>query len=421
MGWTLPKSPDWVGTMDVAIGNPPFGSQLRSLTVRPSDRQRELRRQFGVGALGYADSAGLFLLRSLDLVRPGGLVSLILPTSFLAARDARPLRAAVSRRAEVEAVWTGGDDIGFDASVSVWAPVLRTQAASTNRGEVVRFGGRTVEESDRISFVPDPESWSPLMIDGACDLGAQLAAGTGAVLGDVARSRAGFRRHFYGLAPFVFDDPKGRRGDLPRLVTTGAIDPFRLRRDVPVRFDGRRFDRPVVDTAALRTADPTLATWVDDLLRPKVVVASQGTVVEAVVDVDGAFVPSTPVIALLPTVGVRIGVDHLAAVVGSPVASMLLHRRAGGSGMGRGTCRVTGAFLESLPLPSDPIRWNSAARSVRRAQVAAREGDRAQWHRALDRYTSEIIGSYQIGDVAETVAWWRDRRPEFRDARRLTG
>ena len=62
---------------------------------------------------------------------------------------------------------------------------------------------------------------------------------------------------------------------------------------------GRRWRRPAVDLVGLRAADPAVARWVDDLQVPKVLVATQTRVGEAVVDEVGAWVPSVPMIAVV--------------------------------------------------------------------------------------------------------------------------
>ena len=61
---------------------------------------------------------------------------------------------------------------------------------------------------------------------------------------------------------------------------------------------------------------------------PKVLVASQTKVIEAVVDEAGRAVPGTPVVSVEPT-DPEVDVWHLAALLTSPVATRTA--RAGGS------------------------------------------------------------------------------------------
>lgn len=74
------------GAFDLVVGNPPFG-----VTTAAGDRR------------GLASEVR-FLLRALELVRPGGLVALVLPSGVLANERLRALRAELLERTSVLAV-----------------------------------------------------------------------------------------------------------------------------------------------------------------------------------------------------------------------------------------------------------------------------------------------------------------------------
>ena len=81
-------------------------------------------------------------------------------------------------------------------------------------------------------------------------------------------------------------------------MTSGLVDPGRCawgRRDVT--FARRRFQRPTVELARL---SPTMRRWADGLLVPKVLVANQTRVIEAVADPDGRWLPGVPLITARP-------------------------------------------------------------------------------------------------------------------------
>lgn len=410
------------GPLDVVVGNPPFGAQLKGGTVRDRDTQQLLAHRLGVGALGYADTSALFLLRAVDLVAPGGRVALILPTSVAAAKSAGPIRAALADRARITDVWIGGDDVGFDAAVAVWAPILQKtgQAPATTPIEVRRSHGVVFAPLDPVEVDVDASSWAPLLQGRHRTPAARTAPGAGAVddpegsVASVASVSAGFRRHFYGLVPFVHDDPAAAP-DTPALVTTGAIDPCHHRVDRPVRFAGRSMQRPVVDLAAL-AADRALDDWVRSLSVPKVLIASQGRVLEAIVDATGSLVPSTPVIAVVPDADADVDIWHLAAAISSPFASLRLHDEAGGTGMDGKGCRVTAGFVGALPLPTDRVAWDEAADAARQATEASARDDATTWADQLDRLGAALVGRHDHGDV---LGWWNQQRPQWRGARLL--
>lgn len=407
--------------VDVVVGNPPFGSQLKGDTIRSRAERERLAGEFGIGRIGHADTAALFLLRSVELVGDGGTVCLILPTSVAAAQGSARIRAAVGARARPSAVWIAGGDVGFDASVNLFAPVF--SVGDDGGGPVRRHRGVRVESDGTVPGLGGATNWAPLLADtppGSVPGDGSTGPGPEAPrLGAVASTVAGFRQHFYGLAPHVRDDPH-HRSTGPLLVTTGAVDPLHHRTRVPVRFAGRSWVRPVLDLDGLDRDDPSLAHWVRDLLVPKVLVASQGRVIEALVDPGGVMVPSTPTIAVRPRPDAVPGIWHIAAMLCDPRATARLHEEAGGTGLGVSTCRVTAGFLESLPQPDDPVAWDRAAEAARRASLAAECGDARTWSNELDRVASLLRPAGSDSEQAEALQrWWSRRRPGWRGARTL--
>ena len=93
--------------------------------------------------------------------------------------------------------------------------------------------------------------------------------------------------------------------------------------------------------------------WAETLLVPKVVVANQTRVIEAVADPDGAWIPGVPLITVRPTDPVD--VPAVAAVLTSPYASAWAWHRAGGTGMSAGAMRLGPRWLAELPWPAGDL------------------------------------------------------------------
>lgn len=332
----------WPRGVDMVLGNPPFGGQLRGSTVRRGGASESARRLLG-RAGGYVDTAGLFLVRAVESVVDGGVVALVQPMSFLAGRDAGLVRSDIGSRARLSTLLLP-DDAGFDASVQVCVPVLEVGP------------GRSTA----------PSEWSARA---AAVLGLdEVELGSGATLGAIADVTAGFREEFYAVARFVAegeaDDPR------PRLVTSGAIEPgcttWGARPSTVLR---RRFLHPVVDVEALgmwaNGADGCrrLVTIMGRRREPKVLVATQTRRLEAVCDPDGSLWPSVPVVSVLPK-----DADPWPAyaVLVSTEATSWLARRSVGTGLSRGAVRVSASVLSTLPLPGhDPASWSDATRRLR--------------------------------------------------------
>jgi len=309
---------EWGGQrFDVVVGNPPFLNQLARATSRGG------RSRFGGGP--YADAAAEFLALSIGLARPGGRVGLVLPQSLLSARDAAAIRAAVDRTAALRWMWWA-DTHMFDASVRVWAGVWEIGGSP---GEVRRAFGPAFEP---MPSLPMPSTWSGLLS------GAAVAEHDGPVLGDLARFTVDFRDQYYGLVGAVGDDVDG-----PPLITSGLIEPGEClwgRRTV--RFAKQRYISPRV---ALDRLSTPLQRWARERLVPKILIANQTKVIEAVHDADGEWLPSVPVISCVTDEPERV-----LAVLSSPAANEWVHHHVAGSGLSAHTVRLSPRLMASIPL-----------------------------------------------------------------------
>jgi hypothetical protein len=366
----------WCGRFDVVVGNPPFLNQLERATARRGPR--------APGAIGgpYADTSFLFVLAALDLVRDGGRVAMIQPQSLVAARDAAPIRAAVHDRAALLGLWTCDERV-FDASVRVCAPVL--ERATRRPPRVRRWTGREFVPMPAVRLSRDGGTWSTALSSG--DEVPRTTLDDAHRLGELITATAGFRDQFYGLAPFVVDEPGG---DRPRLVTCGAIDPLCCRwGERPVRFAGRRWLHPRVDVGSID--NDALRRWVDARLVPKVVLATQTRVLEAAIDRDGTWVPSTPVIAVHAAPA---DLSRVAAVLLAPPVSAWAARRFRGVALSSDAIKLSARQVLDIPLPSSPGAWAHAADLIER-------GD-------LEPAAESMVDAYGAGP--EVLDWWTNRR-----------
>jgi N-6 DNA Methylase len=338
------------GMFDAVVGNPPYLSQLARTTTRHG------RSRLGGGP--YADVATEFLLRALTLVRPdGGRVALVLPQSILASRDTAAIREMVLDQSALIGLWWAGGRV-FDAQVNVCIPVLQR---GIEQGAVERWCGPEFRSLDAApSTLLGSATWSPLVADAAGIPIIDLPLDQGR-LGDLARATAGFRDEYYGLVPHVRDEGPGAP-----LVTAGLIDVGACRWGrVQARFAKRTFAAPRIDLESLAAADQRLHRWVVQQLRPKVVVATQTHVIEAVADPAGAWVPSVPVLSVRPHLD-----DDLwavAAVLTAPPVAAWAAARYLGAGLGTTVLKLSAAQVLGLPLPARP--WAAAAEVLRRGDV----------------------------------------------------
>ncbi len=364
-GWVESLRPE--RGFDLVIGNPPYLSQMATVTTRGGASGR--------GGGPYMDAAAEFLALGADLVDPdGGRLSYVLPQSILSARDAGDVRRRIDDRATMFwSAWTGERD--FDANVVTC---------------VVAFEFGSDRDADRPAGSGDG-NWSHVVTQrsGVPALPSvfEQARPPAGRLGDRVRLNANFRDEYYGMVPAVDDHATG-----PPLVTSGLIDPGRsLWAKRPVRFAKRRFVAPRIDLAVL---DDKMLRWAQQRLVPKVLIANQTPILEAVCDPAGAWLPGVPVVAAYPLDtdrGVHVAWS-VAAVLTSPAASVWAWHQRGGTGLGPTAIRVGPTMLAELAWPNG---------SLVHAVEALRAGD--------VRRCGELVGeAYGLTDAEHesSLRWW---------------
>lgn len=369
---TTDRLPDRV---DLVVGNPPFLSQLKGPTSRDAHARAALRARWpDVGR--YVDDAAAFLLAGAERLTPDGVVGLVQPDSVLASSDAAPVRSRLQATAPVRGLWVDTER-SFVAAVDTVAVV-----ASVGEPGPVRIGSTLVAE-------PTGASWGHLLAVARGVPVVELPA-TNGTLGSIAELTAGFRDQYYGLVDAVVDDVDA---DHP-LITVGLIDPLQNRWGVvPARFAKQRLEHPGVE---LDRVDPSVAEWVRARLVPKVLVASQTKVIEAIVDETGRTVPSVPVVSVEPTAEAP-SLWHVAALLTSPVATVLAVLDAAGTALSADAIRVSAARLARLPLPADRVAWDEAA-------AAARRGD-------VDGCGRAMLRAHGLEERSDVLDFWETRRP----------
>lgn len=380
---------------DVVVGNPPFGNQLERLTVRSAETEHALRARANGALAPYTDLSAVFLHRAVGWVRDGGRVGLVQPQSLLAARDAAGVRRELASTCALESLWSSEKPV-FEANVVTCAPVLRKGA----RQEAVRrTHGSGFDHLPPVEGVDLTAEWSPLMA-GALGIPPVHLTSSAGTVGDVADCTADFRDQYYGLAAYVHeaaDCPAGAP-----LVTSGLIDPARCRwGSAMTRFLRRRWQAPVVDLEALQ-AEPRLAAWAQRRRVPKVLVATQGRVIEAVADVAGDWLPS------VPTITVTTDEDklwHVLAVLLAPPVSAHAAARYAGAALSTRAVKLSARQVAHLPLPPRRQAWDRGAELVEVAQTTGSDPD-------LREFGQTMCHAYDTSE--DVLFWWLSRFPVLR-------
>ncbi len=403
---------------DVVVANPPFLGQLKRGTVIDRAAAARWRARLGDAVKGYADPAAAFLLLSVRALREGGRACVVLPRSMLAAASAEPVREAVSALARLEAVWMD-DRFAFDAGTRVGALVLARPHAGAVAGAPLQILG---EVETRLPWQVWKGRWSAAAAASA-GVPALEVQGAGTI-GDLAHATADFRDQYYGLRGTLCDDRHAARGLNALRPRTAAIDRRASRMDRlpvittgligwnrshwgerPARLLGRAYLHPAVRVPAVLPR-PELRGWLSDALYPKILVATQTPVIEAVVDPLGELAPGVPVIRLLPHDAHQVWM--LAAALLAPATSAVAWWRHAGAGLSPKAIKLSARQVAALPLPVNRTAWRAAAARLREAHQARGESGRI---RALERFMQSANLAYAVPKSSRNALsrWWQPR------------
>lgn len=339
---------------DLVMSNPPFLSQLAHSTSRKGASTR--------GGGPYANTAMEFCLAGIEALRPGGRLAIVLPQSVLASRDTTELRTRVTSLATMVASWWSSSP-QFEADVTVSVLIFERREAEV-AGSAAPW---TAAITAALGIPPVPRL---------------TVAGT---VGDRASATANFRDEYYALVPAVGDHENG-----PPLITSGLIDPARcMWGDKPVQFARQLFAAPRVDVAQLTGRFPR---WAEKMLQPKVLVAAQTRTIEAVVDLQGEWLPGVPVTTVFPD-----DVDELeqiASVINSPIAALIAWHERAGTGLSPTSLRLSPSSVLNLPWPANDIS-PSALQTLSDGEFAA-----------FGLMMCESFGVSR-SDAETITAWWQ--------------
>jgi len=413
---------EWEARVDrpkLLLTNPPFGNQLSARTRRSAESRAMLLERFGADAGGYLDTAGVFVLRALTELGPGDRIATLAPGSLASARDAAGMRERLLEAADLRHFWVLGRK-AFSASVDVIgivADVTETRPKSARVGAEV-WTGTPRTSVGTVAGALAGTSWSPLLA--AAHGVPEVRVRGERTIGDLATATAGFRRHYYGLVEHLIEADDQTDGRWAPLLTSGLIDPFAQhwgRRSS--RVARRKWNAVGVDLDGLWAREHTegVAAWVNERLRPKLVVAAQTRVIEVVADPEGRFIPAVPTVSVEPASSDDLWL--LAAALGAPVTSALGCQRTAGSAMDASALKLAARELLELPLPSDTDSWILGASLARRLHHTPSEDlwdefvevMAAAYGQMSATPTASGVYSERRGEPGSIDAWWNARRP----------
>ena len=407
----LLDAPAELDGVDAVVGNPPY---VRSIRLRRADPAlwTAVRGRFAATSHGEWDLYGAFVERALDWLRPGGRAGLVVPSRWLTAAFAAPLRAKLAAAGAVRGVLDfGAAQVFPDATTYASVVVLETATPARAHDEIavarLGDGGWSAGAVPAATLAGAP--WV-LAVGADAALRARLAE-RGPPLGAVARIVKGAGTNadpVYVLEDCVVEGARAVAGDVEvelaatrpclrgrDVVAFGRIDETAAHTRVIVPYAGadpipfaelaRRWPRAA---AHLRRHRATLEAREDGRFAgpafhvygrpqnlvfhadpaPKVVVPDVARAGRAMIDDRGALVLDSAY-AIRPLPGQSISPALLALILSSPLVALWL--RIAGIPLRGGYVRLKTAYLAPLPLPPP-------SRATERAAALASRGDLAE-------------------------------------------
>ncbi len=402
---------------DVVLGNPPFLNQLASSTATPKYLDEIVKLWSNNAARNYTDSSALFLLLSLYIAAPFGRVALVMPQSFLAARDASGVRREILKNASLESLWISNEHIFGDALVFTCAPVLHINGLRC--AKLLRFATGTFTKLTTIELDNDAlanqETWSHLAGD-ASGIPTVSIASTNTIA-DIAHATADFRDQYYGLAGFLVEDAELNETQrtntfaFPPIITAGLIDLVQCHWGIAsTRILKTTWRAPRINRDRMN-AQGTLGPWITSRLVPKIVLATQTRIIELIVDSEARYVPSTPLITITPKDPVHLW--RIAAALASPVCTALAMQKYTGAALNINAIKLSARQVLSMPIPdvtqqAHCAAWDAAADALHAAQDAATPEDHDVHVQRFAKLSCDAFG-VQGSTRDELLVWWRER------------
>ncbi len=352
---------------DLILGNPPYVN-IRELakSTSPAYRQ-ELRCRFK-SARGNFDLYVLFLERSLELLRPGGVCGMIIPNKWAGLDYARPLRELVLAETTLHDI-VDLSGVRVFAEAEVYPHILIFQKQPPLKTHSVRV--REVVSPEEL-FAPQGVRWvpqvllSPKTISLQRSLDVESRAAT-EPLGQRVRLHSGASGYTAGhMAQLLQEATEGTNEDsnpqLRPFIVSGNIDRYSIRLG-NIRYMQRRFHQPLLDlnSDALSPLKKKLYA------HPKIVIAGMFRRIEAAYDEQGLALGVQVYAAAEPLDDPY----YLLAILNSRLMSFLFRERFAAKKLAGGYLAMNKGQLEQLPIRVvDQADEEDLVRAARIAELA---------------------------------------------------
>ncbi|MBC7856233.1 MAG: Eco57I restriction-modification methylase domain-containing protein, partial [Pirellulaceae bacterium] len=331
---------------DLILGNPPY-INIRELAKSTTPAYRQDLRQRFQSARGNFDLYVLFLERSLELLRPGGVCGMIIPNKWAGLDYARPLRELLLAETTLHDI-VDLSGVSVFAEAEVYPHILIFQKLPRARNHTVRV--REVGSPEEL-FAPQSVRWmsqvlmSPKTISLQRTLVVESRVPT-EPLGQRVRLHSGASGYTAGhMAQLLQEATEGYNQDsnsqLRPFIVSGNIDRYSIRLG-NIRYMQRKLRQPLLDlnSDALSPLKKRLYA------QPKIVIAGMFRRIEAAYDEHGLALGVQVYAAAEPLDDPY----YLLAILNSRLMSFMFRERFAAKKLAGGYLALNKGQLEQLPI-----------------------------------------------------------------------
>lgn len=370
---------------DLILGNPPY-INIRELAKSTSPAYREGLRQRFKSARGNFDLYVLFLERSLQLLRSGGVCGMIIPNKWSGLDYARPLRELLLAETTLhDLVDLSGVDVFAEAEVYPHILIFQKVLAPKHHAVRVREIASAAELHDDQPYRLMPQSLlSPRSISLQRTFDVESRVPT-KPLDQRARLHSGASGYTAGHIAKLLEEAGDNETSEKRLhpfIVSGNIDRYAIRLG-NVRYMQRKFCQPLLDLNSTSISPLKKKLYAT----PKIVIAGMFRRIEAAYDKRGLALGVQVYAIVEPLDNPR----YLLALLNSRLMSFLFRERFAAKKLAGGYLAMNKGQLEQLPIRV-PQRGEE--------EIVARLAELASWGR-LPAFPKIFTG--QAGSLPDEV------------------
>ncbi len=317
LGQTLGLDETAGGGFDIVIGNPPYINMIRMDKI--AGWRDAIRRRFHT-AEGAFDAFVPFFELSCRSVRPGGVVSLIVPNKILSAEYAAKLRDFISREAAIVYFLDAADCRPFDAAV--YPVAVQTVRTAARRGDAIHVykaisAGSQLRVEERACYPARVLKsfpggiWSPILESNNEVIARAISADMRFEDVCTVRQAASVDEAYKVFRPLLCEDTEANGKEYKPFLISGTIDRYKnLWGSRDTSYLKTRFARPVLILDRSRLSAQRLR----QIQSPKIIISGQALYPKAFLDAGGSFASGIPTVLLYDS---RLPLEYLCGLLNS--------------------------------------------------------------------------------------------------------